>query len=69
VGETTSAGTAGDAIRVLRTSQGLTLRQLADLAGISWTYLSQVERGDRVPTKRWLSVVTDALSRNLRGAA
>lgn len=50
----------------MREAQGLTLRQLADLSGTSFSYLSQVERGDKAPTRRWLADVTDALARNLR---
>lgn len=61
--------TPGHAIRVMRQAQGLTLRQLADKAGTSHAYLSQVERGDKVPSPRWMRAVLDALADNLRGAA
>jgi transcriptional regulator with XRE-family HTH domain len=53
----------------MREAQGLTLRTLAELAGTSHAYLSQVERGDRTPTSRWMRTVLDALADNLRGAA
>jgi transcriptional regulator with XRE-family HTH domain len=61
--------TKGSAIKLMREGQGLTLRQLAALAKTSPSYLSQVERGERVPTQRWLDSVTKALIENLSGAA
>lgn len=62
-------GHAGNAIRAMRKAQGLSLRQLASLADVEYGYLAQVERGKREPTARWLKSVTDALGRNLSGAA
>lgn len=59
----------GSAIRVMRQAQGLTLRQLADKAGTNYSYLSQVERGAKIPSARWMRSVLDALADNLRGAA
>lgn len=53
----------------MREAQGMTLRQLATKAGVNHAYLSQVERGDKVPTDRWMQAVTDALADNLRGVA
>lgn len=53
----------------MRQAQGLTLRQLAASAKTSPSYIAQVERGEREPSDRWLASVTDALARNLRGAA
>jgi transcriptional regulator with XRE-family HTH domain len=40
----------GGRLRELRREQNLTLSDLADGAGISLTYLSQIERGSRNPT-------------------
>ncbi len=59
----------GQALRVMRVAQGLTLRELAEKAGVNHAYLSQVERGDKTPNPRWLRSVTDALADNLKGAA
>lgn len=56
-------------MRVMREAQGLTLRQLAEKAGVNHAYLSQVERGDKTPNPRWLRSVLDALADNLRGVA
>lgn len=60
-------GNAGTAIRRLRNAQGLSLRELARLAGVEASYLSQVERGLREPSVRWMKSVTDALGEHLAG--
>lgn len=39
----------GDAIRAERAGHRLTLRDVAQGVGISFTYLSDVERGNRLP--------------------
>lgn len=49
----------------MREAQDLTLRDLADLSGTSFAYLSLVERGKRTPTDRWLRAVTDALAKHM----
>jgi transcriptional regulator with XRE-family HTH domain len=51
----------GGYIRRQRELQKLSLRQLADLVGISNPYLSQIERGLREPSEK----VLDAIARNL----
>lgn len=53
----------------MRTAQGLSLRDLADMSGTSYAYLSLVERGERIPTDRWLRAVEEALGRHLIGGA
>ena len=58
----------GHAVRVMRRAQGLTLRQLAERSGTSHSYLSQVERGDKVASPEWLRAVLDALTDNLSTA-
>jgi len=37
----------GERLRALRTAAGLTQEQLADQAGLHWTYIGQIERGER----------------------
>lgn len=44
----------------MREAQNLTLRQVAERAGVSFAYLAQVERG-KEPTDRWLRDVLEAL--------
>lgn len=65
---TNTPNATGPALRVMREAQGLSLRALAEKAGVNHAYLSQVERGDKIPNPRWLRSVTDALADNLRGA-
>jgi transcriptional regulator with XRE-family HTH domain len=55
----------GEYIRRQRELQELSLRQLADLVGISNPYLSQIERGLREPSEK----VLDAIARNLELSA
>jgi transcriptional regulator with XRE-family HTH domain len=55
----------GAFIRRQRELQKLSMRQLADLAGISNPYLSQIERGLREPSEK----VLDALAHNLEISA
>jgi transcriptional regulator with XRE-family HTH domain len=51
----------GYAIRVLRQARGLTSAALAAKAGISPTYLSLIETGDRTPPKDTLQKLATAL--------
>jgi transcriptional regulator with XRE-family HTH domain len=60
---------AGIAIRALRTAQGLGVRELARLAEVNPSMLSQVERGLKDPSPRWQKAVTDALGKNLAGVS
>jgi transcriptional regulator with XRE-family HTH domain len=62
-------GHAGTAIQAMRKAQRLSLRELARLAEVEPGYLSQVERGIKEPSPRWLKSVTDALGRHLGGVA
>jgi transcriptional regulator with XRE-family HTH domain len=55
----------GAFIRRQRELQQLSMRQLADLAGISNPYLSQIERGLREPSEK----VLDAIAENLELSA
>lgn len=58
---TAAGSTRGDCIRALRKKAGLTHDQLAELAGISPSYLSRAENGQVVPTDGWLALVTTAV--------
>jgi transcriptional regulator with XRE-family HTH domain len=53
--------TLGDIIRAQRELHELSLRQLADLAGISNPYLSQIEHGMRAPSEAVLHGIAEAL--------
>lgn len=52
----------GDFIRAQRTQAQISLRALADKAGVSNPYLSQVERGLRRPSATILAQIADGLS-------
>jgi len=52
----------GDRIRALRSEQGLTQVQLADRAGISPRYLSEVESGKRNVSYTWLNALAKHLA-------
>ena len=51
----------GDYIRDQRTAGGVSLRQLAKLAGVSNPYLSQIERGLRKPSAEILQQIAKGL--------
>ena len=51
----------GNAIKLLRTRQGLKQPQLAEKAGISASYLSLLERGKRDPSFSTVEQIASAL--------
>jgi transcriptional regulator with XRE-family HTH domain len=51
----------GEFIRRQRELQALSMRQLADMVGISNPYLSQIERGLREPSERVLEAIAENL--------
>ena len=57
----------GSAVRAIRTAQGLTLGQLAKLAGVSGKDLGRFERGEwKSPNHdEWLRSIVTALAENL----
>jgi transcriptional regulator with XRE-family HTH domain len=58
-------GALGEVIRRQRELNRLSVRQFAQMAGISNPYLSQIERGLREPSQR----VVDAIARSLQTSA
>ena len=51
----------GEALRRRRLAQGRTLREVAEAAGVSLTYLSEVERGRKEASSEVLEAVCAAL--------
>jgi transcriptional regulator with XRE-family HTH domain len=51
----------GDFIRRQRELSEVSMRQFADLVGISNPYLSQIERGLRAPSEQVVHAIADAL--------
>jgi transcriptional regulator with XRE-family HTH domain len=56
-----AVGSLGDYLREQRVSASLSLRQLAEQAGVSNPYLSQIERGLRKPSAEVLQQIAKAL--------
>ncbi len=56
-----SAATLGEIIRQQRELAEMSMRQFAQLAGISNPYLSQIERGLRAPSQQVLDGIASAL--------
>ena len=56
-----TVGSLGEYLREQRTTAQLSLRQLAELAGVSNPYLSQIERGLRRPSAEVLQQLAKAL--------
>jgi transcriptional regulator with XRE-family HTH domain len=54
-------GSLGEIIREQRELAAMSMRQFADLAGISNPYLSQIERGLRAPSEQVLEGIAGAL--------
>jgi transcriptional regulator with XRE-family HTH domain len=50
------------AIQICRTQKGMTKTKLAELAGMSLSYLSLLERGKRDPNLSTISKICDALN-------
>jgi transcriptional regulator with XRE-family HTH domain len=59
----------GNVIRVARKAQKLTLRQLAALAEVDHSMLSRIENGLVDPSPRVVKAITEALGKNMAGAA
>jgi transcriptional regulator with XRE-family HTH domain len=55
----------GEALRRRRQAQGRTLREVAETAGVSLTYLSEVERGRKEASSEVLEAVCAALDLGL----
>ena len=61
-GEAEEAGPhLGRAVRLARTARGLKRREVAQRTGLTYPYLSQIERGVRRPSSRVLRMIADAL--------
>lgn len=58
---TSAVGSLGEYLKEQRISAEMSLRQLADQAGVSNPYLSQIERGLRKPSAEVLQQIAKAL--------
>src|SRR5215210_4088687 len=51
----------GETFRAMRTESGLTLRQVAEDAHVSVSYLAEIERGEKDPSSRVLESISGGL--------
>lgn len=51
----------GETLRTIRTGNGLTLRQVAEGAHVSISYLAEIERGEKDPSSRVLESIASGL--------
>ena len=59
------AGKFGRVVRRARDARGLSQEALADLAGVSRSFLSEVERGSASPSLETMQKLADALGERL----
>ncbi len=57
----------GETLRATRNDRGLTLRQVAEGAHVSISYLAEIERGEKDPSSRVLESVAEGLGVELAG--
>lgn len=55
----------GGRIKYFRTKRGMTVNALANLAGISQSYLRDIELGNKTPTIEYVEYICDALKISL----
>ncbi len=51
----------GETLRATRTERALTLRQVAECAHVSISYLAEIERGEKDPSSRVLESIAEGL--------
>ncbi|MBQ9412731.1 MAG: helix-turn-helix transcriptional regulator [Oscillospiraceae bacterium] len=56
----------GDRIAFFRQGKGYSVNKLANLAGVSQSYLREVELGNKNPTAEFLSILCDTLEITLK---
>ena len=56
----------GKRIQYFRTQKNITVNKLANMAGISQSYLRDLELGKKQPTVEYLSYICDALNISLK---
>ena len=62
MGQTTKVGPVARRLAYAREQRGLSRRELASRAGVSFGFVSRVERGDRSPTVETIRLLAAALN-------
>ena len=57
----------GETLRAARNERGLTLRQVAEGAHVSISYLAEIERGEKDPSSRVLESIAEGLDLEVSG--
>ena len=57
----------GETLRAERTERGLTLKQVAEGAHVSVSYLAEIERGEKDPSSRVLESIAEGLGIEVSG--
>lgn len=57
----------GETLRAVRKERGLTLRQVAEGAHVSVSYLAEIERGEKDPSSRILESIAGGLDIEVSG--
>ena len=57
----------GETLREVRKERGLTLRQVAEGAHVSVSYLAEIERGEKDPSSRVLESIAEGLGIQVSG--
>lgn len=52
----------GRAIRTIRAAKGFTQKTLSNLTGFDPSYISRIEKGERIPTLETLEIIADKSS-------
>jgi len=55
----------GERIKKLRTEKGMTVNKLANISGVSQSYLRDIELGNKQPTVEYLSYICEGLGVSL----
>ena len=66
---TGSKNGVGVALRLVRLAAQMTLNDVSKAAGISYTYLSNVENGNVTPSAKWVHAVLEAIGERVEDAA
>ncbi len=52
----------GEKLRTLRKQRGLTITQLSDVLGVSYSYIGKMERGEKIPNVVMLVKIADVFN-------